>query len=180
SRSVSRRPGGGPSRRSGTPRSPPTRPRPRRTPASRPSDAGRDRAGRRPDGRCTQDRLGGAACGSALPPNLSGGGRCEPPSFEGFAGKTVRSAGPGFLARERGEDVVGVRRRLHVPHHLLDVAVAVDDERRAVDPHVRPPHVLLLAPDAVLVRDGVIRIGEEGERQLVLPAELLVRGLVVG
>ena len=42
------------------------------------------------------------------------------------------------------------------------------------------PAKLLLAPDAVLLGDRVVRVGEQRERQLVLVLELHVRLLVVG
>src|SRR5919198_3933718 len=70
--------------------------------------------------------------------------------------------------------------RLDAEHRARDVPITVDDERRPVDPHVVLAGELLLAPDAVLFGDRVVRVREERERQLVLRLELLMRRDVVG
>ncbi len=57
--------------------------------------------------------------------------------------------------------------------------LGVDDEGRALDAHVLLAREALLDPDAVPLRDRVILVGEERERELVLVAELRMRCLVV-
>src|SRR5439155_17571780 len=51
---------------------------------------------------------------------------------------------------------------------------------RAIHARVGAAGVRLRAPDAVLVGDAVVRIGEQREREVVLLLELGVRALVVG
>ena len=63
---------------------------------------------------------------------------------------------------------------LHLRIHLGDVAVFVDQERGALDaPVFFAVHVLFL-PDAVLLADRVLFVGEQDERQLVFRDELLM------
>src|SRR5260221_2887169 len=73
---------------------------------------------------------------------------------------------------------------LRVPVHLdvvpalLHLPVRADEVRRARDAHVLLAVVRLLLPDAVLVRDLVLGIGEEGEVEVVLLRELRLARLV--
>src|SRR3546814_21114361 len=57
---------------------------------------------------------------------------------------------------------------------LDDLAVLVDQERRADDAQVLPAVYRLLAPGAVLLGHGVVGVGEEGEAERVLVVELLL------
>ena len=59
---------------------------------------------------------------------------------------------------------------------LLDLALLVDEEGGADDAHVLAAVVDLLAPHAVLLGDGVIGVGEQGEAERVLVVELLLLG----
>ena len=49
-----------------------------------------------------------------------------------------------------------------------------------LDAPVLLPEVRLLAPDAVLLGDGMVGVGEQRERKVVLVLELHVRAFVVG
>ena len=69
---------------------------------------------------------------------------------------------------------------LHLRPGADDLPVRTDEEGRADDPHELPAVEALLSPRAELLRDGVIRIDEQRERELVLRGELLVALLVVG
>ena len=64
---------------------------------------------------------------------------------------------------------------LHAAKDLCDASIGRDDERRSEDAHVLAPEQRLLSPDPVALGDGVIRVGNERERQIVLLLELLVR-----
>ena len=63
--------------------------------------------------------------------------------------------------RERFENLVGVLAGFTSWNALATLPVGVDDERRALDAHVRLAGVRLLAPDAVGIRDRVVRVGEQ-------------------
>src|SRR5436190_23504128 len=67
---------------------------------------------------------------------------------------------------------------LDVVPPLRDLAVAANQIRRADDAHEFPAVERFLLPDAVLLRDGVIRIGEEREVQVELVGELLLARLI--
>ena len=73
-----------------------------------------------------------------------------------------------------------MRLRRGLRDHVHDRAVGVDDERRAVHAHVRLAVHLLLAPDAVLLGDGVVRVGEQREVEVLLVVELRDRRDRVG
>ena len=64
------------------------------------------------------------------------------------------------------------------PQHLGDVAVGVDHEGGALEPMYVLPESSS-RPDAVVLGDVVVGVGEQRERQLVLLLELDVRALVV-
>src|SRR6476620_5713827 len=80
---------------------------------------------------------------------------------------------------ERCQDLLHVLLGLDAPEHPGDVALGVDHDRRALDPHVFLPVVALLDPEAVLLGQLVVRIGEEREGKPVLLPELRVRLLGV-
>src|ERR1700730_10077864 len=71
-------------------------------------------------------------------------------------------------------------RGLYVVHDLLDVPVRIDHEGRAADTLVLLSEVRLLTPDAVLLGDRMIRVGEEGKREAVLVFELHMGAFVIG
>ena len=79
----------------------------------------------------------------------------------------------------RREDLVGVAVGLDLRPHAGDLALLVDQVRHAVDAHELPPVHRLLAPDAVVLHDLLVRVGEQAKRQVELLGELLVRLLVV-
>ena len=88
----------------------------------------------------------------------------------------ARRLSPGIDAEsssalEHGQHVVGVRRRLDVPHDLRDVPVGADHERRSDDAHVRATVTRLLGPDPVRLGGRVVGIGEQRERKLVVALE---------
>ena len=56
---------------------------------------------------------------------------------------------------------------LDVVHRLDEVPVGVDDERGAADAHVLAAGVVLLAPDAVLLGDCMVGIGQQGPLWLI-------------
>src|SRR6266480_4286379 len=89
-------------------------------------------------------------------------------------------ASPPALVRQRLEHQLGVRVRLHAPHHLGDAALAVDEEGGALNTHVGLAIVGPLHPRAVLLGDFVLWVGEEREGQPILLLELHVRRLAVG
>src|SRR4029078_2764239 len=76
---------------------------------------------------------------------------------------------------ERCKDLLHVLLGLDAPEHPGDVALGVDHDRRALDPHVFLPVVPLLDPEAVPLGQLVIRIGKEREGEPVLLPELRVR-----
>jgi hypothetical protein len=57
--------------------------------------------------------------------------------------------------------------RLHPALDRREVAVGVDHEGRALDPHVRLAVVLLLDPHAVVLGHRVLGVGQQRERQPV-------------
>src|SRR6476619_2567163 len=57
---------------------------------------------------------------------------------------------------KRCEHLLRMAIRLHVVHHLGDVSLRVDQERRALDAPVGLTAELLLAPDAVLLGHRVL------------------------
>src|SRR5947207_12674092 len=87
---------------------------------------------------------------------------------------------PVSSAGKRLQHVGGVAGRLDPAHRSPDLPLTVDHERRAVDAQVLLAVPAALAPDAVILRDAVIRVREQRERQLELRLELLVRADVVG
>jgi hypothetical protein len=58
---------------------------------------------------------------------------------------------------------------------VLDLAVGTDHERRARDSHHLPAVHVLFLHDAKLVRDFLIRIGQQSERQAEFVLKLLLR-----
>src|SRR5919204_2208352 len=83
-------------------------------------------------------------------------------------------------ARERFQHLVRVPFRVHSPHLLGESPVGVDHEGRALDAHELLAVHVPLSPDAVVLRDAMVAVGEQRERQVVLPLEALVGALVVG
>ena len=77
--------------------------------------------------------------------------------------------------RNRVGDFVAVVLWIDLLKHLGNPAVGVDDERRANDAPVLSPIHRLLLPDAVLLRDAVIDVGNERKRKLMLFLELAMR-----
>src|SRR4051794_25323330 len=65
--------------------------------------------------------------------------------------------------------------RLHTAPDRLDRAILADDDRRALDALVLFPGEGLLCPEAELVRELVLVVDEQRERQVVLRFELRVR-----
>ncbi len=62
-------------------------------------------------------------------------------------------------------------------HLLVDLGHApfrIDEKRRAMSPHRRPPHEGLLAPDAVGANDLFPLVGEEGEGEVIFLRKSLV------
>ena len=64
------------------------------------------------------------------------------------------------VVRKGREHLLRVPVGLHVVHHLGDVPLGVDHERRALDAPVRLAAEVLLAPDAVALRRLVLGIGK--------------------
>lgn len=64
--------------------------------------------------------------------------------------------------------------RLDFPPHLLDLAFGIEEERGALDSHVRLAVHRLLDPDPARLRQGVVGIRQQGERQPELVGELAV------
>jgi hypothetical protein len=56
---------------------------------------------------------------------------------------------------------------VHFLHHLFDLAIYPDKKGHTVDPHVLSTHEFFLeAPNAMLLRDGMIFIGQKIKIQL--------------
>src|SRR5215208_7723183 len=83
------------------------------------------------------------------------------------------------LGRKSGKHLVDMRVGLDAPHDVGDVALGIDQERRALDAHVRLAVELALAPDAVAFGNLVVGIRQQRERQAVLLLELHVRRFVI-
>jgi len=63
---------------------------------------------------------------------------------------------------------------LHILEDLRYAAVRIDHEGRAQDSHVFPAEHGLLTPDAIPLGDGMIRVGNEREGEVVFLLELLM------
>ena len=85
----------------------------------------------------------------------------------------------GVAEAEGLEHLSGVLFGFNFLEDLFDLAFLVDQESGAVNSHVCSPHEFLLAVALIGLCDGVIRVGEQSERQVVLLRKLFVRGLVV-
>src|SRR5207253_3226293 len=77
--------------------------------------------------------------------------------------RAAQTSGTKILPKlsDRLGDLFRVAERLHLLEHPRDLALAVDDEGRAVDPHVLLAEHALLPPDAEGFDDLVLSIGEE-------------------
>ena len=75
---------------------------------------------------------------------------------------------------------VGVSFGLTLYQASCDLALLVDEERRADDAHVGLAVDLLLAPHAVRLGHGVLGVGQQREAEPVLVVELLLLGGQVG
>jgi len=93
--------------------------------------------------------------------------------------RTPRLKENRLAATERVQDLSRVVGRLDAAEDLLDGAVRADHDGRALDAHVLLAGEALLAPEAVALRDLVVRVGEEREGQSVLLLELRVRLLAI-
>src|SRR5262249_14143788 len=76
----------------------------------------------------------------------------------------------------RFQDLVDVTWHLHFAPEATNHTLPVDEECRAVHPHVFAAIHAFLDPDAILLGDRGVFIGGERERQLVFLLELVVRG----
>jgi len=77
--------------------------------------------------------------------------------------------------RDRVRHFVRVVFRIDLLKDPGDAATGVDDERRTDDAPILSPVHRFLLPDAVLFGDGVIDVGEQSKRKLVLFLEFPVR-----
>jgi hypothetical protein len=75
---------------------------------------------------------------------------------------------------ERCGHRLGVTERAHLLEHGGDTPGRIDDEGRAVHPHVRASHESLFAPHAIALADRVIGVGDERVGKPVLLLELCV------
>src|SRR5260370_1015101 len=101
----------------------------------------------------------------------------RPPRWEGDNERLSPSA-PTALDKLQHPDPVALR--LYLLPDITDLAVGPDEKRRARRAHIVPAVYVLLPPHAVALRDGAFFVGEQGERQLKLADELLVRAHAVG
>src|SRR6476659_3530395 len=101
--------------------------------------------------------------------------RSSPPT--GDVSLCLPSAGCGLLLVERVEHLLRVSFRLDLGPAARDLAVRSNQERRPLDAHVLLAVVHLLDPRSVLLRDGMILVGEkrEGKAELGLEARLAAR-----
>src|SRR4051794_17357089 len=102
--------------------------------------------------------------------------RARRQSIGSFSAELETRVEPGRAgsAGEGGEHLLGVLVRLDAAHDPGDVAVRVDHEGRALEA------VRALLRHAVGLAGGLLRVGEERERQPVLLLEARGRGLRVG
>src|SRR4029079_1785058 len=100
---------------------------------------------------------------AAITMNLAGRQVCGPGRSSVILGS--RSAGGALLA-ERPEHLCRVAVRLDLRPGPGDSAVRIDQERRADDAHVGPPERGLLAPCAIPLDDGALRVRQQRERQV--------------
>ena len=88
--------------------------------------------------------------------------------------RPCRRPTPRRLALQCREDFVRVTFDFDIGKDGLDGAVLADDEGGARDAHVFAAHELLLLPDAVLLGNRVVVVGQEWEHQVELLLKLLV------
>src|SRR3954454_12762257 len=101
----------------------------------------------------------------AKPLNMSGA-RLRPPFSR------ARRCGSRLL--DRLEHLRGMPVGLDLRPGTRDPAVGVDEEARALDPHRPTAVVVLLHPGSVRLRDAMVDVGQERERQAELGPELRV------
>ena len=84
------------------------------------------------------------------------------------------------LRRGQGRrDVLGMALRLDLVPGVRHAAVGPDEERRALDAHVRPAVLDPLDPGAVGIGRGVVLVGKQGEVEVeLLPEAPVARGVV--
>lgn len=85
----------------------------------------------------------------------------------------------GRLVSESLQNLTGVIFWLHLFKDFFDLALLIDQKGSSMNTHVRSPHKLLLAPNAIRISNLVIGIGQQGERKVIFGFELLVPGLAV-
>ncbi len=90
----------------------------------------------------------------------------------------ARLAAPPAL--KGGEDLRGVAGGLHFFEDVLDTAVGADQERGALHAEVLAAIHTFLFPDAVGFGGGMVGVGNQGERQVVLGFEFRLRRGIVG
>src|SRR5207247_6961642 len=89
---------------------------------------------------------------------------------------TCGTAGSGELALDEAQHVLRVLAHLHLGEHAADRALAVDDERGAVDPEELAAEEALGAEHPVGGADFGAGIAQKEKRQPVLGRKCLVRG----
>src|SRR5688500_8927089 len=93
-----------------------------------------------------------------------------------------RSARTGHLPNvetsflQRGGDLRGVALRGDLREDVRHATVAADDQRRALDAHVRLAVIHLLLPNAIPLRHLMADVGEKGEGEAELLLELRLGG----
>jgi hypothetical protein len=75
---------------------------------------------------------------------------------------------------EVGENLADVERGVDVGIDLRDLAFGVDEVGSAEDTEEQFAHKFLFSPGAILLDHTVVRIGQEGEVELVLSSEFAV------
>src|SRR4051812_16044665 len=75
----------------------------------------------------------------------------------------------GCSLRQRGDHFLGVALRLHLVPYLLDDALLIQQEGRALDSHIGPAVVELLYPSVAGFGELMIDVGEQREVEIELP-----------
>ena len=78
------------------------------------------------------------------------------------------------------KDLTGVILGFYLFEDLSDLALLIDEEGGSMHAQVGSSHELLLSPNPIRLRDRVIGVGQERERELVFGREFLVSRFLVG
>src|SRR5688572_19658346 len=128
---------------------------------------------------CSTSRRGGCARRPARPTRTP----TSRASCSGFRSSAPTGQPPNAERRsafERRSNLRGVARGVHLLEDVRDAPIATNEERRPFYAHVRLAVVFLLLPHPVPLGHGVIRVGQQRERQLELLLELRLCGDGVG